>query len=115
VIQHIQAGKLRALGVTSLKRSPAAPDIPTLDESGLKGFDATAWFGLYAPGKMAPELTRKISSDVLEVLQSPKIRDQFAAQGAQAGTMTQPQFAAFVNTEIDKWGKVIKAANVKLE
>lgn len=115
VIQQVKAGRLRALGVTSLKRSPAAPDIPTLDESGVKGFEATAWFGLYAPGKMAPELAQRISADVLEALRSPHIRTLFAEQGAEPGTMTQAEFTAFVNAEIDKWGKVINAANVKID
>jgi tripartite-type tricarboxylate transporter receptor subunit TctC len=115
VIQHIRGGKLRALGVTSLKRAPAAPDIPTIDESGVKGFDATAWFGMYAPGNMPAELTRKISSDVLDALKSPRIRAQFAEQGADPGTLSQPEFASFVNDEMIKWGKVIVAANVKLD
>ena len=115
VIQQVKAGKLRALGVTSLKRAPAAPEIPTLDESGIKGFEATAWFGLYAPGNMPPELTRKLSADVLEALKSPRIQNQFAEQGATPGTMSQREFSAFVNSEIDKWGKVIATANVKID
>ena len=115
VIQHIKSGQLRALGVTSLKRSSAAPDIPTLDESGVKGFEATAWFGLYGPAGMRPELVKKLSSDVLEILQSPRIKAQFAEQGAEAGGMTQAEFSAFVNAEIDKWGKVIATAQVKLD
>jgi tripartite-type tricarboxylate transporter receptor subunit TctC len=68
----------------------AGSDIPTIDESGVKGFDAAAWFGMYAPGKMPAELTRKISSDVLEVLKSPRIRAHFAEQGADPGTLPQP-------------------------
>jgi tripartite-type tricarboxylate transporter receptor subunit TctC len=115
VIQQVKAGKLRALGVTSLKRAPAAPEIPTLDESGIKGFEATAWFGLYAPGNMPPELTRKLSTDVLDALKSPRIQSQFAEQGATPGIMSQPEFSAFVNSEIDKWGKVIATANVKID
>ena len=115
VIQHIRSGQLRALGVTSLKRAPAAPEIPTIDESGVKGFDATAWFGMYAPGNMPAELTRKISGDVLEVLRSPRIQTQFAELGADPGTLSQPDFANFVNAEIAKWGKVIAAANIKLD
>jgi len=114
VIQHIRSGKLRALGVTSLKRASAAPDIPTIDESGVKGFDAIAWFGMYAPGGMPADLTRKISTDVLDVLRSPRIRTQFAAQGAEPGTLSQPEFVNFVNAEIAKWGKVIATANIKL-
>lgn len=115
VIQHIRSGQLRALGVTSLKRAPAAPEIPTIDESGVKGFDATAWFGMYAPGNMPAELTRKISGDVLGVLRSPRIQTQFAELGADPGTLSQPDFANFVNAEIAKWGKVIAAANIKLD
>jgi tripartite-type tricarboxylate transporter receptor subunit TctC len=115
VIQHIQSGKLRALGVTSLKRSPALPDVPTIDEAGLKGFEATAWFGLYAPGRMQPQLRDRIARDVLQVLQGTNIRTQFAALGADPGAMTQPQFAAFVDAELTKWGKVITDANVKID
>lgn len=115
VIQHVKAGKLRALGVTSLKRSPAVPDIPTLDEAGVKGFEATAWFGLYGPANMKPEVVTKINADVREVLNTSKMKALFQEQGAEPGTRTQPEFAAFVNAEIDKWAKVIAAANVKLE
>lgn len=115
VIQHVKAGKLRALGVTSLKRSPAIPDIPTLDESGVKGFEATAWFGLYGPAGMKQEIAGKINADVREVLSTPKMKALFLEQGAEPGTRTQPEFAAFVNAEIDKWAKVISTANVKLE
>ena len=115
VIQQVRAGKLRALGVTSLKRAPAAPDIPTLDESGVKGFDANAWFGFYAPGKMAPELAQRLNADVVEALRTPKLRALFAEQGADPGTLTQAEFTRFVSDEMQKWGKVIAAANVKAE
>jgi tripartite-type tricarboxylate transporter receptor subunit TctC len=70
---------------------------------------------MYAPGKMPAELTRKISSDVLEVLKSPRIRGHFAEQGADPGTLSQPDFANFVNPEMAKWGKVVAAANIKLD
>lgn len=115
VLQHIQSGKLRAIAVTSPKRSPALPNVPTVDEAGLKGFDSTAWFGLYAPGRMDPKLRDKIAADVLQALQSPAIRSQFASLGAEPGTKTQPQFAAFVDNELVKWGKVINNANVKID
>lgn len=115
VLPHIRAGKLRALGVTALTRSAALPDVPTIDEAGLKGFDSTAWFGLYGPGNMKSDLKKKLSTDVLEALQSPGLHRQFEEQGAEPGTMTQPQFAAFVNSELDKWAKVISNANVKID
>lgn len=115
VLQHIRAGKLRALAVTSLKRSPALPDVPTVDQAGLKGFDSTAWFGLYGPGHMGADLKKKLSTDILEALQSPGVRNQIEGLGADPGTMTQTQFAAFVNVELDKWSKVITNANVKMD
>jgi tripartite-type tricarboxylate transporter receptor subunit TctC len=115
VLQHIRAGKLRALAVTSLKRSAALPDVPTIDEAGLKGFDSTAWFGLYGPGNMKADLKKRLSTDVLQVLQSPGVHSKLEELGAEPGTMTQPQFAAFVNSELDKWAKVISNANVKLD
>jgi len=115
VIQHIKSGRLRALGVTSLKRSPALPDVPTLDEAGVKGFEATAWFGLYGPGRMSPELASRLSADVRKALSSPTVRKEVAAQGAEPGTMTQPEFAAFVDAELSKWSKVITDANIKID
>lgn len=115
VLQHIRAGKLRAIAVTSLKRAATLPDVPTIDEAGLKGFEATAWFGLYAPSQMTPELKQKLSADVLQALQSPRVKPQFLEQGAEPGTMTQAQFAAFVDVELDKWSKVIADANVKID
>ena len=115
VLQHIQSGKLRALGVTTLKRSAALPDVPTIDEAGIKGFEATSWFGLYAPGRMEPKLRDKLAGDVRAVLQSAGIRAQFAALGAEPGTMSQAQFASFVDAELAKWGKVISDAKVKID
>ena len=115
VLSHIKAGKLRALGVTSLTRSAALPNVPTISESGLKGFEALAWFGMYAPPQMAPELLNKVSGDVLTVLQSPQVKNQFAEQGADAGNMTQAEYAKYVDAEITKWAKVITDANIKAE
>jgi len=115
VLSHIKAGKLRALGVTSLTRSSALPNVPTISESGLKGFEALAWFGMYAPPQMAPELLNKISGDVLAVLQSPQVKNQFAEQGADSGNMTQAEYAKYVDAEITKWAKVISDANIKID
>lgn len=115
VLSHIKAGKLRALGVTSLTRSSALPNVPTISESGLKGFEALAWFGMYAPPQMSPDLLNKISGDVLSVLQSPQVKNQFAEQGADSGNMTQAEYAKYVDAEITKWAKVISDANIKAE
>jgi tripartite-type tricarboxylate transporter receptor subunit TctC len=115
VLSHIKAGKLRALGVTSLARSTALPNVPTISESGLKGFEALAWFGMYAPPQMATELLNRISGDVVAALQSPQVKNQFAEQGADAGNMTQAEYAKYVDSEITKWAKVISDANIKAE
>ena len=115
VLSHIKAGKLRALGVTSLARSTALPNVPTISESGLKGFEALAWFGMYAPPQMATELLNRIAGDVVAVLQSPQVKNQFAEQGADAGNMTQAEYAKYVDSEITKWAKVISDANIKAE
>ncbi|MES2999191.1 MAG: tripartite tricarboxylate transporter substrate binding protein [Pseudomonadota bacterium] len=115
MLPQIKSGKLRALGVTSLKRSPVLPDVPTIDESGVKGFQATPWFAMFAPGNMPADLTKKISGDVIDVIKSPRMQAWLAEQGADPMTMTQPEFAAFINNEFGKWGKVISAANIKVE
>jgi tripartite-type tricarboxylate transporter receptor subunit TctC len=115
VIQHINAGRLRALAVTSRQRAKAAPDIPTMQEAGVKDFEATAWFGLYAPAGMPADLTQKLSADVREALASPRMQAQFAKQGADPGTMSQQEFAQFVETEMARWNRVITVANIKLD
>lgn len=115
VLGHIKAGKLRALGVTSLTRSSALPNVPTISESGLKGFEALAWFGMYAPPQMSPDLLKKISGDVVAALQSPQVKNQFSEQGADAGNMSQAEYAKYVDAEISKWAKVISDANIKID
>ncbi|MDC7789318.1 tripartite tricarboxylate transporter substrate binding protein [Rhodoplanes sp. TEM] len=113
VVSHIQAGNLRALGVTSRTRAAAAPDIPTLDEAGVKGFEATAWFGLYGPAKMPEAVVSKISADVREVLHSPAAQAKLKELGAEPGSLSQPAFAKFVSDEIDKWHGVVTKADIR--
>lgn len=115
VLQHVKSGQLKALGVTSLKRLPQLPDVPTIDEAGVKGFEAIAWFGLYGPAGLPPEVARKIAADVGEALRSAELREKFGKLGVDPGTLTQPDFAAFVSTEMDKWAKVITRAKITLD
>ena len=115
LLAHVQSGKLRALGVTSLKRVAQLPDVPTIDEAGVKGFEATAWFGCYAPGAMAPELAARLNRDLNEVLASAYIKEKFAKLGAEPGALGQGEFTRFVNAEIDKWSGVVRRANVPQE
>ena len=115
VIQHVKSGKLRALGVTSMTRSASLPEVPTIDESGVKGFEATAWFGMYAPGGLPAEVTARLSADLQAVLKSDAVRESFAKYGVEPGTPPQAQFAAFYAAELDKWARVIERAGVKQE
>jgi tripartite-type tricarboxylate transporter receptor subunit TctC len=114
VVGHIQSGSLRALGVTSPKRAAAAPDIPTLDEAGVPGFDATAWFGLYAPARMPAGVLAKIAADVREALRAPAAEAKLKELGAEPGTLSQPDFAAFVLAEMEKWNGVVTRADIRV-
>src|SRR5690606_8316533 len=113
VIQHLKSGKLRALGVTTARRVASMPEIPTIDEAGVPGFEATAWFGLYGPANLPPEVLDRSAADVRAVLQSERTRERFAPQGAEVISMTQPEFARFVAAEIDKWARVVDRAGLK--
>lgn len=115
VIAHIKSGDLRALGVTSVERVPQLPDVPTIAEAGVKGFEAIAMFGLYGPAGMPDDIVAAISRDVSQVLAAPDLKKKFAELGATPGHMSQPEFAKYVDNEIDKWGAVIEAADIKLE
>jgi len=109
----IKAGKLRPLAVTSLTRSGALPDIPTLDEVGLKGFQAAAWNGLSAPARTPRDVIRRINADVLKVIRSPEFVEHLKAEGSDPVGDSPEQFAAFLREETAKWNKVIKFANIK--
>ena len=115
-LPHIKSGRLRALAVTSLVRSPALPDTPTIEEAAnLKGFDASSWFGLFAPAGTSRAIVDKIQTDVSKALAVPEVRERFLAQGAQPGGTTPDQFTAFIRAETDKWTKVVKISNAKVD
>ncbi|HTT11112.1 MAG TPA: tripartite tricarboxylate transporter substrate binding protein [Burkholderiaceae bacterium] len=115
-LPHIRSGKLKALAVTSTVRSPALPDVPTMEEAaGLKGFDATAWFGLLAPAGTAREIVNKIRNDVAKALESPAVRERFATQGALPVGDTPEQFTAYIRSEIEKWTQVVKFSGARID
>ena len=102
--------------MTSRERSAALPDTPTIEEAAnLKGFDASSWFGLFAPAGTSRAIVDKIQSDVTKALAVPEVRERFVSQGAQPGGNTPDQFAAFIRGEIEKWTKVVKASNAKID
>lgn len=115
VVPQLSAGKLRALGVTTLRRVPAIPQVPTIDEAGVKGFEVTSWFGLYGPPNIPVGVVARLSSEMLAVLATAEIRERFARHGADPGTLSQPEFTRFVESEIDKWSRVIEQARIPKE
>ncbi|TMV08291.1 Bug family tripartite tricarboxylate transporter substrate binding protein [Arenibacterium halophilum] len=114
-IEQVRAGNLRALAVTSATRSFALPDVPTLQEAGLDGFDATGWWTLSAPKGTPPEIIAKLNAEVNKILQTQEIQDRFATFGAETRIMTPDETRAFITKEYEKWGAVVKAANVTLQ
>jgi tripartite-type tricarboxylate transporter receptor subunit TctC len=115
VIGYARAGRLRPLAVTSSKRSAAAPEIPTVAESGVPGFDVTAWYGVSAPAKTPKPVLDRLNAEFVRAVKSPDLREKLVATGADPVGNTPEQYAAFVQSEIAKWGKVIKAAGIKGE
>jgi tripartite-type tricarboxylate transporter receptor subunit TctC len=111
----VDAGKLRMIGVGSDRRSGEFPDVPTISESGVPGFEAKSWFGLVAPAGTPPEIIKKINEDVTKVISDPAFARQYlAAQGLVPITGTPEEFAAFIQAETKRWGKVVKDANIQL-
>ena len=110
----VEGGKLRVIAVGSDRRSSEFPDVPTISESGVPGFQAKSWFGLVAPAETPPEIIKKINQDVIKVISDPAFAQRYlAAQGLEPITGTPEQFAAFMRTETKKWGKVVRDANIQ--
>ena len=115
VIQHVRAGKLWPLAVTGAKRQAAVPDIPTVAESGVPGFEVTTWYGVSAPAKTPRPIVEKLNAEMVRALNSPDLRKQLTNAGADPVGNTPEQYTAYVQNEIVKWGKVIRAAGIKGE
>ncbi len=109
----IKSGKLRPLGMTSLKRAAALPEVPTVDEQGLRGFQAVAWNGLTAPARTPKDVIAKINADVLKVIRSADLMEKLKAEGSDPVGSSVADYTAFLRDEIAKWAKVIKFANIR--
>ena len=112
---HVRSGRLRAIAMTTPKRSSAMPEVPTFDESGLKGYDVTGWYGLLAPGKTPAALINRINRELQQVLADAEALKRFAQAGIDPAPGTPGAFGALIQTEIPKWAKVMKTAGVEPE
>lgn len=115
VLQHIKAGKLRALAVSTAKRSSALPDVPTLEEAGLKGFDIGTWFGVLAPAATPKEVTQRLSTEMVKIIRSPEFRKKMDDVGAEPIGNSPEQMARQIKEETDKFSRLVKDARVVIE
>ena len=111
----IDAGEVRALATTGLQRSPVLPNVPTVNESGVPGYEATIWLGIMAPRDTPKDIVDRLNAEIAKVVARPEIRDAWARQGAVPMTMTPDQFGAFLKQDIDKWAKVIKTSGIQIQ
>ena len=112
-VPQIRAGRLRGLGITTTERNNAAPEIPTVAEAGLPGFESVQWYGLLAPANTPRDIVNRLHGEMVKVLQQPEIRQRFASDGADPVGNTPDQFAAYVKSELVKWDKVARGAGIE--
>jgi tripartite-type tricarboxylate transporter receptor subunit TctC len=114
-ISHIREGRIRAIGIASLKRSPDLPDVPTLDEAGVKGYEASTFTGLFAPAATPPSVVNTLAAALRKAMVNEAVRSRFRAMGVEVMDMSREQFAAYVHADYEKWLKVAHEANIVLE
>ncbi|MGQ0752211.1 MAG: tripartite tricarboxylate transporter substrate binding protein [Betaproteobacteria bacterium] len=112
---QVKAGKLRALGITSGKRSPVAPELPTIAEAGFPGFEVVGWFGWLAPARTSPAIVNRLNADIVKVLHAPDIRERLLNQSSEPVGNSPAEFAAFIRTEHAKWARVVREAGIRIE
>ena len=115
VIPHVRSGKLRAIAISTAKRSPELPDVPTIAEAGVPGYEAVSWFGLFAPAATPKPVLDKLSTALSKVLANPEVQKKISAQGGETVNETPAQFAAFIRSETTKWGKVVKESGATVD
>jgi tripartite-type tricarboxylate transporter receptor subunit TctC len=114
-LPHAKSGKVRALGVTTLNRVPAVPEIPTISEQGLKGFETGSWFGMSVPTGTPREIVTKLHAESVRIIALPEVRNRMISEGAEFVGDTPEQFTAFLRGEIEKWGRAVKASGARPE
>lgn len=112
---HVQSGRLRALGVTTVKRWPGAPEVPTLSEAGLKGFEVNSWSGVLAPANTPHDIVLRLNAEIARIMREKQTRERLYSFGAEPIDNTPAEFAAYINSEIGKWAKVVKVAGIRVD
>ena len=114
-LPHVRSGRLRGLATTGLQRSRAVPDLPTVHEAGVKGYEANAWFGLYAPAKVPQAIVARVNAEVRRATTAPQMQERLLSLGAETNPMTVAEFATYVNREVERWAAVVKASGARVE
>jgi tripartite-type tricarboxylate transporter receptor subunit TctC len=112
---HVKTGKVRALGVTSGKRSQSLPELPTIAEAGVKGYEVSTWYGVLAPAKTPKAIVTRLHGEIVKLIAVPDTREKLLTQGFEPVGSTPDEFGAYIKSEIAKWAKVIKTAKIKAE
>jgi tripartite-type tricarboxylate transporter receptor subunit TctC len=115
VLTLARAGKLRALAVTGTQRSPAASELPTVDEAGVPGYQASNWFGIAAPAKTPRAIIARLNQEIVRIIAAPDAREKLLNVGMEPATNTPEQFADFMKSEIGKWARVVKTAGIRVD
>lgn len=114
-LQHIKAGKLKTLGITSAKRSSLLPDVPTIAEQGIPGYEIIQWFGVFGPPGLPKPIVDKLNAEINAIMKTPEFAERIASQGGDVYGGTPEAFATYIRTDTAKWDKLVKGANIKLE
>ena len=114
-VPHVQSSKLRAIAVTGAARSPLLPEVPTVSEAGLPGFEVTSWYGVFGPAGLPADIVAKLNSEIGSAVTAPDVKERLAALGAEPSVKAPDQFARYVRQEITKWAKVVKDSGAKAE
>jgi tripartite-type tricarboxylate transporter receptor subunit TctC len=115
VLPHVRAGKLKAIAVSSKTRSSLAPEVPTLDEAGVPGYDVTVWFGILTVAGTPRDIVQRLNTGIVKILTSAEVRERFGKSGVDVVAGTPEQFSAFLKSEVARWAKVVQDANIKAD
>ncbi|MBI3069462.1 MAG: tripartite tricarboxylate transporter substrate binding protein [Betaproteobacteria bacterium] len=115
LLPHVKSGKVRGLAVSTRRRSDAAPNIPTVAEAGVRGYEVSGWYGVVVPARTPKEIIARLNSEIVRQLRNPEMKEKLAASGAEVVASTPEQFASYIGSEITKWSKVMKAAGIRAD